>query len=139
MRDIHALYLSTIKIEVQEDGLDMTIKVFEDDLRDALRAYHGHVVDTSSTSFQVEVESYFTAHISIAEELEIAVSSVELVGDSYVISASGTSMLDSSFDIEANYFMELFPTQQNVLHFVNGDQTKYHIFKKGKGSFEITL
>lgn len=135
----HAIYLSTLKMDVQEQGVQMTIKVFEDDLRDALRAHHGYVIDTTSASFIDEVESYFVDHIKIDRSLKYAVDHVSLVGDSFVISASSSQILDDTIEIEADYFMELFPTQQNVLHFVHGEDTKYHIFKKGKGTLEISL
>lgn len=135
----HAIYLSTLKMEVKEQGIEITIKVFEDDLRDALRAHHGHIIDTTSASFQEEVDVYFTHHLNLGKEMDFAVSDVSLVGDSFVITAADLQQLDSSVSIEASYFMELFPTQQNVLHFIHGEQTKYHIFKKGKGALEISL
>lgn len=137
--DDHAIYLSTLKMEVQEQGVQITIKVFEDDLRDVLRSYHGYVIDTTSTTFVEEIDAYFTNHLKIGKSLEHSVDNVSLVGDSFVISASINQALAASVEIEADYFMELFPTQQNVLHFVHGEETKYHIFKKGKGALEISL
>lgn len=135
----HAIYLSTIKIEVQEEVVQITIKVFEDDLRDAMRAHHGFVIDTSSATFVEEVQEYFTNHLSIGSDMSIATRSVSLVGDSYVITAFGIQQIESFIRIEADYFMELFPTQQNILHFIHGEVIKYHIFKKGKEAIEISF
>lgn len=137
--DDHAIYLSTLKVEVDEQAVQITIKVFEDDLRDALRAHHGHVIDTTSASFQAEVKAYFDRHLSIGQDMDLTIERVSLIGDSYVITGVDDQKIDGSLQIEADYFMELFPTQQNVLHLVHGDNTKYHIFKKGKGALEVSL
>jgi len=112
----HAIYLSTIKMEVKSDEISITIKVFEDDLRDALRSHHGYVIDTTSTSFNEEIESYFEKH---------------------VINFSTYRSSIERLHIKLDYFMELFPTQQNVLHLINKDQTKYHIFKKGNEQLSL--
>lgn len=137
--DDHAIYLSTLKLEVEEQAVRITIKVFEDDLRDALRAHHGHLIDTTSSTFHEEVKGYFDSHLSIGKHMDLTIEGVSLIGDSYVVTAVDQQQLDTSILIEADYFMELFPTQQNVLHLVHGDNTKYHIFKKGKGALEISL
>jgi|GEM_PF-2123286 len=135
----HAVYLSTMELALVEGEVNMVIKVFEDDLRDALRGYHGHVIDTSGISFDQEVAAYMNHHISFDyghEELAFKCTRVVLVGDSYQVTMETFSeILDAELSISADYFMELFPTQQNVLHLVDGDTQKYHIFKKGGKSF----
>ena len=116
----HAIYLSTLEINVDQNEIEVVIKVFEDDLRDALRNFHSRIMDTSAVLFPDYVAQYFDIHLEIKNGemlIEPYQNSVKLVGDSYQIKMSAQIVEPIMLlQIQADYFMELFPTQQNVLN-----------------------
>lgn len=132
----HAIYISTLDISENAEGLNVLIKVFEDDLRDAMRDFHGHIIDVEAQSFEQEVSQYFEEHLKIVLDKNIQslqLLSIELVGESYQVDFILPKSSFTSVSIEATYFFDLFPTQQNVLNLQLGGKKKYHIFKKGNG------
>lgn len=139
----HAIYLSTIEITKENDDLNIVIKVFEDDLRDALRNFHNQLIDPDDAMFEGQVEEYFRAHLKLAadsNQLDAQLIALRLVGDSYQVEFSAAmDDIAKEIEIEVSYFYELFPTQQNVLNMNLGHVKKYHIFKRvnRKKSFKL--
>lgn len=135
LSDDHAIYLSTLEISEDNGALNLMVKVFEDDLRDALKNSYNQVIDPHSDAFNFQVETYFQSHIKLKigeNQLLWQLSSIELVGDSYQIGfASPATSSEGSISMEVSYFYELFPTQQNVLNLQLRSTKKYHIFKSG--------
>lgn len=118
----HALYLSLIEIEKQENRTSLTIKVFIDDYQDALKNFKkDKVVFISDETFPVDnttlTKDYFRTYLKLSggsQTIDLKFVKSEMIGDSY--------QLEFSFDepwtelqIEATYFTELFPTQQNIV------------------------
>ena len=138
---VHAVYLSTVQATIGSNQTEIVIRVFEDDLRDALRNRFKTVIDTSSVEFETQVKTYLDEHFICKgdAQIEMILIDLELIGDSYRVVMTGTHNEVRSFEVTANYFFELFPTQQNVIHLQKGDMKKYFIFKKGKESFTFTL
>jgi len=99
----HAIYISVLEIDDQR----LHVKVFTDNLEDAIRN------DANS------IEGYFQKRIRLQiNEQNIPFSLDEVVeeGDSYWISFRvETPGHWHSFYLEADYFMELFPDQINVV------------------------
>ena len=142
--EYHAIYLSTITLEVKKDGVHGVIKVFEDDFRDGLRGFNGDIpVDTSSLEFISVADEYFDQMIVIevsGTPLEFNVTNIERVGDSYQVGYSSNQKgAEGILTFKVKYFFELFPTQQNILHFKYGDKQWYHIFKKGKETLSLDI
>ncbi len=139
----HAIYLSTLEINISETKSDVVIKVFENDLRDALRAHFNRRIDTTSQVFEIDVNAYLNAHLSIIfdnKKVTPFVSKVELVGESYQVFMLMEHVRPyQKIEINADYFMELFPTQQNVLHISNNGKKQYYIFKKGNEKYKIFI
>lgn len=143
MVEEHAIYLSTISISISDQRLDVIIKVFEDDLRDAIHNHQGFAVDTSSAEFTTYVDDYIRTHLkikSLDDEWNAQVKEVKRVGDSFQINFNPADMaLGKRIKIKADYLMELFPTQQNIMVIKKDSRQFYHIFKNGKSSTEIDL
>lgn len=139
----HAIYLSTIHIQLEEHRVSVEINVFEDDLRDALRNEFDIVVDTSSQDFARYVRAYFNNHLSLyLNDSKFSYTQFEVSRESeiYKISAGADiKSLVQKISIDADYFMEIFPLQQNVLNLRIGVKRRYHIFKKGKTKFDFRI
>ena len=99
----HAVYISVLEIDQQQ----MKVKVFEDNLQDALR-------NDSNT-----VEGYFRKKIKLkinGNAVGFDFENKKVEGDSYWITFRLHEHEEwQSFSLEANYFMELFPDQTNVV------------------------
>ena len=125
----HAIYLSTLEIEIVERNANVQIKVFEDDLRDVLRSHFEEIIDTTSNKFGAQMQEYFNAHVqlmsgSFVTSLELV--TYNLVGDTYQISfLGGWTTPPSNLKINCDYFLELFPLQQNILHLTTGGKKQY--------------
>ncbi|MEM9897420.1 MAG: DUF6702 family protein [Bacteroidota bacterium] len=99
----HAIYISVLEIDNQR----MKVKVFSDNLNDAIRN------DANS------IEGYFQKKIKLkVNEMNVSFTLDEVTeeGDSYWITFKlSTPNKWNSFYLEADYFMELFPDQTNVV------------------------
>ena len=60
----HALYLSVVEISDMEEGMDITIKVFRDDMVDALRNHGDALQSTMDSLDDGEIRDYFSEYIS---------------------------------------------------------------------------
>ena len=139
----HAIYLSTLEIEIVESNAKVQIKVFEDDLRDVLRSHFNEIIDTTSNDFGAQIQEYFNAHVQLMSgslETSLELITYNLVGDTYQISLLGSwTASPSKLKINCDYFLELFPLQQNIMHLTSGEKKKYFIFKKGQDDFSTDL
>ena len=101
----------------------MQVKVFQDDMQDAIRnANEGFVPLGDSLLFGHAgkmVEAYFQEKIELVvnnEAVEFWFDDYQVEGDSYWIAFEYDSPVEwQSLEVRAAYFMELFPTQQNIL------------------------
>ena len=110
--DDHAIYVSVLEIDSQQ----LKVKVFSDDLHDALRN------DSSS------IEEYFQKKIKlhINEQLiDFNLKEVSEEGESqWITFKMKTPAVWNSFYLQADYLMELFPDQTNVVK-VMDESTRY--------------
>ncbi|MEM8895393.1 MAG: DUF6702 family protein [Bacteroidota bacterium] len=130
----HAIYLSLTEIELTEDKAELRVKVFSDDLRDAIKNH-------DMTSYQgADVADYFSLNESIAQDyfgkyLELEINGLKqelqltghyIEGDAHFVSL--TCELPESINelsVSASFLMELFPTQLNVVNVKKNGQTQY--------------
>lgn len=101
----------------------MTVKVFSDDLLNALRndlqASVPMFEDSICQSYSSNVSVYFTRHLEIkinGRDVSYTLTNCRSMGGSHWLSFA----IDAPHDwleigITADYFLELFPTQSNVL------------------------
>lgn len=108
----HAIYVSVLEIESQQ----IKVKVFSDDLNDALRN------DSSS------VEEYFQKKIKLRineQSINFNLKAVSEEGESQWITFEMEAPSGwNSFYLKADYLMELFPDQTNVVK-VMDKSTRY--------------
>lgn len=151
--DDHAIYLSTLTLSDEIPGATpgtpiLTVRVFSDDLRDAIRNafpdQQSVSEETLCAQHRDQVNAYFSKHLILktetrqatqsthsslsasSEEMQISLILTEMSRESDVITVSWFASLPKgckTLTIKADYLMELFPTQtQMVTVKLNGSQ-----------------
>ena len=128
---------------LDEDVIKLEIRVFEDDLRDALRNMTGHVVHPDHEDLDSLVFRYFSQHFLAYQDEDQALlefTSNQLIGDSYEILFQIVDFKSGrELQFRIDYLLELFPTQQNILQIRNEKNQFYNIFKKGELEWSVEL
>lgn len=143
--DEHAIYLSVVDITISDEGVSGEIKVFSDDLYDALREFHG--ADLKSTMTLViadEAEAYFQNYLKVKtsgeQHLPLSITNITIEGDSHWIQFLINIPPDlDRVTLQAAYFYELFPTQQNIVTVTAGDQKNYYRFRSADQIEQLIL
>lgn len=121
----HALYIGVIKIEHQEDTAltTMDIKVFSDDLQNALKNEFGWK-ELPNISIACEEHTdvllqYFQNHLSLFinnKPVSLALQTCKNDSEVYILRYTFAAAKKwTSLTLQADFLMELFPTQSNVL------------------------
>lgn len=153
----HALYLSTSKMVLDENQkeIEIQIKVFSDDLQTAL-IHHSNekkidAIADIGTKNLPQIKSYFQKHLKlnkINSNLKWAMNLEEISADYqesiYLLTAIYKDHSDETknalvFEIQADYLMEIFPTQSNVIHLSYKEQDFFLRLKKNKSMEEVVL
>ncbi|NJN42347.1 MAG: hypothetical protein HC811_09120 [Flammeovirgaceae bacterium] len=107
----------------------MKVKVFTDDLEDALRNMHAQPFslpdEKACMAQKTYLEKYFATHLKIKinkKELSYQLTGCEKFDDAVWLSFEGSSPQSwKEISITADFLVELFPTQTNVINLsVNG-------------------
>jgi hypothetical protein len=145
----HAIYLATIQGEISRTEAKLSLKVFADDWRDALRnRFPGEQALPASPrlceAFAPLMERYLAEHLSLKldqQALTFSLQSCELLTDVYVLSCSAP--VDNPAwklaEIRADLLMELFPTQTNVVQLKRGQDGSPRLFRLTKEQPEERL
>jgi len=131
----HAIYLSLVEVDHKNLGGTATIKikVFTDDMEDAILntfKKRFHFLDTSDCEgIQSEIETYFAAHLSYSindKSTSLALSHCELNGDAvwFHFDIECPDQWDK-VDVKADFLMELFPTQSNIITIYHGQEKRF--------------
>lgn len=143
----HAIYVSVIEVEKaasNHNGI-LKVKVFIDDLQDVIynktgnrKSYRG-----GCQSNDTELEAYFKHHIQLtvnSESMDIVLSDCERLEDALWLNFSFKSEYDwTELNISADYFMELFPTQSNIVSITNAADRQFSRLNKGNHKAEFTF
>lgn len=117
----HAIYISVLEIEEKQSRTELRVKVFTDDLANAVKnSFTNDVVMIEDFPSENEalIEAYFKDHLilkSKSRELDYYFIEYKTVGDSYWFTFEVLGSIGLLHSIKADYFMELFPTQQNIV------------------------
>jgi len=122
----HAVYISVVEFQ----GKELRLKLFTDDLQDAIRNDSQAFQSSDDQNFcrvnRTPIESYFRKKIKIkvnGRQISFRLRDSKLEGDSYWIAFD----LDASeewktLSLTASHFMELFPTQTNIIKVIGSKQ-----------------
>jgi len=135
----HAVFLSLTEGEVAGRVIHFRVKVFSNDLQDALKNHSPSEYTPADLnqffSLNEDVaKNYFEEHFQLwidKESLALHLEEFDIEGDAHFISfrASIPEHL-KELTVKASFFMELFPTQINVVKVKKGAQLKYLRFDK---------
>lgn len=131
----HAIYISVIEINHLEADNEATliVKVFSNDFEDALYNHSDKRLQISKAN-ECElnkeiIETYFRKHLQMqvnGKSLVYRFTSCDINDDSIWLTFSMTCMRDwNNFSIKADYFMELFPAQTNVVNLHEGGEKRF--------------
>ncbi|MTI38130.1 DUF6702 family protein [Fulvivirga lutimaris] len=120
----HAIYISVTEIELHHSELStVSIKIFSDDLKAAIQNFSGKSTTEPDATFidqnKEAVSSYINKYFQLSlnnKKVTLEYIDHTLEGDAYFINFGFRMNAPiSPLSIKAEYLMELFPTQQNVV------------------------
>ncbi|MEQ8302313.1 MAG: hypothetical protein RIB47_02895 [Cyclobacteriaceae bacterium] len=128
--DDHAIYLSMIEITHPEasDSGELSIKVFVDDFEDALKNEFNASVkfseSDSCTSQSALIAKYFQKRFAVRvnqSPIDAVLTKCEMMGDAIWLRFLFECPRQwNTVVVNANFLMELFPTQSNVVSVKHG-------------------
>ena len=126
----HAIYISVMEVVVVKREVKIDIKIFSDDLSDALRNFQGE--DGTAVEDSELIERYMNDKISLYSEGKLCPLRIidnNVVGESNVLHFSALLNREQDIGLRAAYLMELFPTQQNIVKLDLDGMLHYKIIK----------
>lgn len=143
----HAIYLSVVEIDHSQlnETAEIRIKVFANDMEDAFRNEFGDQINFSNpascSSQKGKIESYFQKHFSCSidgKKASLSLKQCEPNGDAiWFHFQSPCAKTWNLLEVKADYLMELFPTQSNVVSVYNGDDKRFVNLTKSNSSQQI--
>lgn len=134
-RPSHGIYISVIEInhKLFDTKAKVRIKIFTNDLEDALKNtfQKSFRLDSISTCLNGKdvIENYFSAHLKMAiNDLQTTFKfkNCEKNGDSIWLNFTMSTPKNwKKINITADYLMELFPTQSNIVSVLHGDDKRF--------------
>ncbi|HHH49655.1 MAG TPA: hypothetical protein ENK52_01605 [Saprospiraceae bacterium] len=142
--------MSTIKITHQNNKLitDIQLKVFTNDLQDAIHNFAPDEYQPTDTKqffpvHQKLIEQYFAQHLICqfnAQKIPLSNCTYELRNDVFLINfILETPRAWKKVNIKADYFMELFPSQSNIIHIENGNEKRFGKMTIQASSFNVNF
>lgn len=145
---VHAFYLSVIEIDypVEEGHTALKLKVFSDDLQNAISEYHHleHLVTIESLcDASTEIATaYFNARIQLTldgQKEGLILRSCRQEGDSHWLTFEVAQAPWKRITFSTDYFMELFPTQTHIVRVNHNNEKRFTRLTKGKESVEFVF
>ena len=147
-RTIHALYVSVLEIEKERSSEKATImvKIFSDDLEDAIYNHAQQRLDLQGMNCgqgKTYINNYFNDHLKLSVDgkdqsysyLSCEVNDISL----WLTFEFTTSTSWNEVEITADYLMELFPTQSNVVSITYHSEKRMFRLTKGATTENISF
>ena len=141
MKD-HAIYLSVAEVvhDPNRDFAVVKIKVFTDDMEDALSNLAESRIslksETDCQSNKLKIEAYFAKHFSFSVDsqlLNLNFTQCELLPDAIWFQFKIRCPEQwSTVEVKADYLMELFPTQSNIVSITYQGEKRFSNFTRSK-------
>jgi len=145
--DDHALYIGVIQIDHKNLGLTagVNVKVFADDLQSALRnafpAYEPAAQDSFCAKNGKSIKDYFAGHLQVGiNGIAASMSLKDCHRENDVYWLTFDMPCPHKWEIvtiSADFFMELFPTQSNVVNVMYGEEKRYFRLTKRQSSGKV--
>lgn len=118
----HAVYVSVIEVEQGQKGEgEVRLKIFTNDLQDAIYNQTGHrlnLSDSPCVRVEKELMGYLNQHFKLSldnNQVNLSLERCEINDMSIWIYLRFDQTRWRTINIHADYLMELFPTQTNVV------------------------
>jgi hypothetical protein len=145
----HALYISVIQIQqiAEKSPVQINIKVFTDDLQSALRNefsdYSPVLEEILCQEKRVFISAYFSKHLTIQineKNCHLTLMDCQKEGEVYWLKFEmENSEKWEKLKVKADFFMELFPTQSNIVNVAYGGEKRYARITKNDIFCETTF
>jgi len=139
---VHKYYLSVTNIAYSEkdDALQITTRIFIDDLEDLLKERYGIVAHLDTDLELKNIDEYFEKYLSAKFELEIngEIKPYDIIGREYdsdvIIFYLEVPKVDfssiSTIQVKNEVLTDLYDEQQNIVHFkLNGKKNSFVLAK----------
>lgn len=134
--ELHALYIAMVDVSHRDASrtLDVRVRVFADDLQSCVRSAFPdqYVADGSETwpaKNRETVSRYFRQHLWFTtggKRGALRLKSIRLEGEVYWLSLEADCAVKwTTLEAHADFFMEVFPLQSNMLQLNRGGETRY--------------
>ena len=135
----HAIYLSLSDMTFEKNLVTVQVKVFSDDLQDALKNYDGAGYSPA------DLDHFFALNEPLAaryfgEHLQVSINNKNVLFDyqgfsiekdaHFIRFEAKLSAPAQKVAVKADFLMELFPDQSNVVKVVQGQQVRYLRFSQ---------
>ena len=114
--------------------VDLTVKVFADDLADAVRGESGHLINRDGKYEELElvrIEQYFSSHLYVFSGIRKKTFTLEKYSkeDQAVwIDFKSNESFTNGDTLNADFLQEVFPNQINMLKLrINNNQSFYQL------------
>ncbi|MEE9372366.1 MAG: DUF6702 family protein [Saprospiraceae bacterium] len=140
----HAFYISVIEIEVDSNNFaKATIKLFADDVSDAVRAHQGDIISRNGKYQKQEIkylEHYFEDHFFIHNNIDTVrfkITSHTTEDQTVWINLISRAPITHKSKFTASYLIDIFPDQINMIHLTMKGEKLFAQVKKGKVTIEL--
>lgn len=144
---MHDFYVSLADIEYNEQSaaLEMSLKVFTDDLEDAIQLANNVELHLDTQKEHVDADSLIDLYLAkqVQFELDDQPLEIEFLGKEYEADATWLYIEvpcqkpNTSLSVRNYVFMELFDDQRNIVHLKMLGQKESFILHKGNKSQTI--
>lgn len=145
----HAIYIGVVQVDHQSLGetAAVNIKVFSNDLQDALRnassRYRVGPVESCCERNRDLIAAYFSDHFTCrinGRRLSLTLEECRSENDVHWLTFRMSCPEDwKEVSFTADFFMELFPTQSNVISLLHGNERRLFRATKGEETGKVTL
>lgn len=141
----HAIYIGVVDINKNDQRISLKVKVFTDDLEDALQNEFGKkiVLSDEKSCFEqvVNLEGYFLQHLKIQinrSDYVYKFRGCEKLEDAIWLSFEGPCPAQwKEISITADFLTELFPTQTNIINLSRNGKKHFLRLTNNKASGKI--
>ena len=133
---LHPIYISTSEIILNNNNVEVKIRIFRDDLEDGLRLFHGESISIDTNQKLKKESKKIEAYIKNKFKLTIDKSKInymmidlQLINDLVETSFHFKSQLRiNKISVKNNILFDIYKIQKNVTLIISENQTKSHIF-----------
>ena len=130
---VHPIYISSSRIEMKNNSIELKIKLFRDDLEDGLRNFHGFSISIdSSKKLEKNIEyinQYIDENFSIIindQKIKFKIENFNLINDVLEV-----SFFDNNYEkihsvkLINKFLIEVYAVQSNIV-FLEIEDKKYY-------------